>query len=33
MCRSIKTLHNFDPPVTRKEIEAASLQSSASSVG
>ncbi len=26
MCRNIKTLFNFDPPVTRDEIEAASLQ-------
>ena len=26
MCRSIKTLFNFDPPVTREEIRAASLQ-------
>jgi hypothetical protein len=26
MCRSIKTLHNFDPPVTDDEIRAASLQ-------
>jgi hypothetical protein len=26
MCRNIKTLFNFDPPVTPKEIEAASLQ-------
>ncbi|MEO8500012.1 MAG: DUF2277 domain-containing protein [Vicinamibacteria bacterium] len=26
MCRNIKTLHNFEPPVTREEIEAASLQ-------
>src|SRR5579863_7000161 len=26
MCRNIKTLFNFDPPVTREEIEAASLQ-------
>ena len=26
MCRNIKTLFNFDPPVTTKEIEAASLQ-------
>jgi hypothetical protein len=26
MCRSIKTLFNFDPPVTEEEIRAASLQ-------
>lgn len=26
MCRNIKTLFNFDPPVTHEEIEAASLQ-------
>lgn len=26
MCRNIKTLFNFDPPVTDKEIRAASLQ-------
>ncbi|MEP7099437.1 MAG: DUF2277 domain-containing protein [Burkholderiales bacterium] len=26
MCRSIKTLHNFEPPVTVEEIHAASLQ-------
>ena len=26
MCRNIKTLYNFDPPVTREEIRAASLQ-------
>ena len=26
MCRNIKTLFNFDPPVTAEEIEAASLQ-------
>ncbi|MES2099225.1 MAG: DUF2277 domain-containing protein [Pseudomonadota bacterium] len=26
MCRSIKTLHNFEPPVTAEEIHAASLQ-------
>jgi len=26
MCRNIKTLFNFDPPVTREEIDAASLQ-------
>ncbi|WP_282942298.1 DUF2277 domain-containing protein [Paenibacillus sp. RC67] len=26
MCRSIKTLFNFDPPATEEEIEAASLQ-------
>ena len=26
MCRSIKPLFNFDPPVTESEIQAASLQ-------
>ena len=26
MCRNIKTLFNFDPPVTDEEIRAASLQ-------
>jgi hypothetical protein len=26
MCRSIKTLFNFDPPVTEEETRAASLQ-------
>jgi len=26
MCRSIKTLFNFEPPATREEIHAASLQ-------
>ena len=26
MCRNIKTLFNFDPPATRDEIRAASLQ-------
>jgi hypothetical protein len=26
MCRNIKTLFNFDPPVTDDEIHAASLQ-------
>ena len=26
MCRKIKTLFNFEPPATREEIEAASLQ-------
>ena len=26
MCRNIKTLFNFDPPVTEDEIHAASLQ-------
>jgi hypothetical protein len=26
MCRSIKTLFNFDPPATEKEIRAAALQ-------
>ncbi len=26
MCRNIRTLFNFDPPVTHDEIEAAALQ-------
>ena len=26
MCRNIKTLFNFDPPVTEEEVKAASLQ-------
>ena len=26
MCRNIKTLFNFDPPVTNEEIRAASVQ-------
>jgi hypothetical protein len=26
MCRNIRTLHNFDPPATREEVEAAALQ-------
>ena len=26
MCRNIKTLFNFDPPVTPGEVQAASLQ-------
>jgi len=26
MCRNIKTLFNFDPPVTEEEIRAASIQ-------
>jgi hypothetical protein len=26
MCRNIKTLHNFEPPATAEEIEAAALQ-------
>jgi hypothetical protein len=26
MCRSIRTLHNFDPPATRDEIHASALQ-------
>jgi len=26
MCRNIKTLFNFDPPVTTEEVHAASLQ-------
>jgi hypothetical protein len=28
MCRNIKTLFNFDPPVTNEEVQAASLSSS-----
>ena len=26
MCRNIKTLYNFDPPVNLQEIEAAAIQ-------
>jgi hypothetical protein len=26
MCRNIRTLHNFDPPATEAEIQAAALQ-------
>ena len=26
MCRNIKVLHNFDPPTTSDEVEAAALQ-------
>jgi hypothetical protein len=26
MCRSIRTLHNFDPPATDDEVHAAALQ-------
>ena len=26
MCRNIKTLFNFDPPVTQQEVQAAALQ-------
>ena len=26
MCRNIKTLHNFEPPATDDEVEAAALQ-------
>ena len=26
MCRSIKTLHNFEPPATEDEIQASALQ-------
>jgi len=26
VCRNIKTLFNFDPPVTQEEVRAASLQ-------
>lgn len=26
MCRNIKTLYNFEPPVTEEELRAASLQ-------
>jgi hypothetical protein len=26
VCRNIKTLHNFEPPATRDEVNAAALQ-------
>jgi hypothetical protein len=26
MCRNIKTLHNFEPPASDEEVEAAALQ-------
>ena len=26
MCRNIRTLHNFDPPATREEVDDAALQ-------
>lgn len=26
MCRNIRTLHNFEPPATRDEVEAAAVQ-------
>ena len=26
MCRNIRTLSNFEPPVTREEVQAAALQ-------
>jgi len=26
MCRNIRTLHNFDPPATTDEVQAAALQ-------
>jgi len=26
MCRNIRTLYNFEPPATEREVEAASLQ-------
>ena len=26
MCRNIKTLHNFEPPATREEVQASALQ-------
>ncbi|HEY2260705.1 MAG TPA: DUF2277 domain-containing protein [Solirubrobacteraceae bacterium] len=26
MCRNIRTLHNFEPPATETEVEAAALQ-------
>jgi len=26
MCRNIRTLHNFDPPATDDEVQAAALQ-------
>ena len=33
MCRNIKMLFNFDPPVTAEEVRAASLQFRAQGVG
>ena len=26
MCRNIRTLHNFEPPATQEEVDAAALQ-------
>ena len=26
MCRNIRTLHNFEPPATRDEVQAAAVQ-------
>jgi hypothetical protein len=26
MCRNIRTLHNFDPPATTEEVQAAAVQ-------
>lgn len=26
MCRNIRTLHNFDPPATAEEVQAAAVQ-------
>jgi hypothetical protein len=26
MCRNIKTLHHFEPPATREEVQASALQ-------
>jgi hypothetical protein len=26
MCRNIRTLHNFEPPATEEEVEAAAVQ-------
>jgi hypothetical protein len=26
MCRNIRTLHNFEPPATREEVDSAALQ-------
>jgi hypothetical protein len=26
MCRNIRTLHNFEPPATREEVQAAAVQ-------
>jgi hypothetical protein len=26
MCRNIRTLHNFEPPATAEEVQAAALQ-------